>query len=79
MIGKLTYEQIEQLTAILSTSSSNLRELLNSYQNNPELGPRTDKMLNFCSDVDKYINQLTSTLKLNKDADIVIERIKNNI
>lgn len=76
MIGKLRYEEIEQLIAVLSNSTNNVRQVLNSYQNNEEIAPRTEKMLHFCSDIEKYIQQLNNTIKLNKDSDIVIERIR---
>lgn len=79
MIGKLTYEEIEQIIALLTESSNNVRLVLDSYQNNPEISSRTEKMLHFCSDVDKYVDNLKNTIKLNKDADIVVNRIKEEI
>lgn len=79
MIGKLTYEEIEQIITLLTESSNNVRLVLDSYQNNPEISSRTEKMLHFCSDIDKYVDNLKNTIKLNKDADIVVNRIKEEI
>ena len=76
MIGNLSYEEIENLITIMASSSENIRSVLNSYNNN--ISSRTEKMLHFCSDIDKYIANLKDNILLNKDADIVIERIKQN-
>ena len=79
MIGNLSYEEIENLITIMASSSENIRSVLNSYQDNNNISSRTEKMLHFCSDIDKYIANLKDNILLNKDADIVIERIKQNI
>ena len=74
MIGNLSYEEIENLITIMASSSENIRSVLNSYQDNNNISSRTEKMLHFCSDIDKYIANLKDNILLNKDADIVIER-----
>ena len=78
MIGNLSYEEIENLITIMASSSENIRSVLNSYQDNNNISSRTEKMLHFCSDIDQYIATLKDKILLNKDADIVIERIKQN-
>ena len=78
MIGNLSYEEIENLITIMASSSENIRSVLNSYQDNNNISSRIEKMLHFCSDIDKYIANLKDNILLNKDADIVIERIKQN-
>ena len=55
MIGNLSYEEIENLITIMASSSENIRSVLNSYQDNNNISSRTEKMLHFCSDIDKYI------------------------
>ena len=70
MIGNLSYEEIENLITIMASSSENIRSVLNSYQDNNNISSRTEKMLHFAN--------LKDNILLNKDADIVIERIKQN-
>ena len=76
MIGNLTYEQIEQLIQSLSNSNTNLRKTLEYYNNDNELTSKTNKLLQFSNELDKYINSLNDMVNLNKDADIVINRLK---
>ncbi len=77
MIGKLTYDQIDQLIEVMNSSNNNLRQVLEYYSNDNELGLKTSKLLQFCNDVDRYINNLKEMVILNKDADVIIDRLKN--
>lgn len=77
MIGKLTYDQIDQLIEVMNSSNNNLRQVLEYYSNDNELGLKTSKLLQFCNDVDRYINNLKEMVILNKDADVIIDRLKS--
>ena len=76
MIGKLTYDQLDELTEKLSTSNTNLRSSLEFYNTDSDLASKTNKLLQFSNELEKYINNLKSIISLNKDADIVINRLK---
>ena len=76
MIGKLTYEQIEQLITTINTSNENLRKSLEYYNSDEELSLKVNKLLQFCNDLERYVNNLRDMVNLNKDADIVINRLK---
>ena len=78
MIGKLTYEQIEQLITELLSSNENLRKALEYYNSDAELSLKTNKLLQFCNDIERYVSNLKEMLELNKDADLVINRLKEN-
>lgn len=78
MIGKLTYEQIEQLITELLSSNENLRKTLEYYSSDAELSLKTNKLLQFCNDIERYVSNLKEMLELNKDADLVINRLKEN-
>lgn len=76
MIGKLTYEQIEELLTGLTTSNTNLRGSLEYYSSDEELALKTNKLLQFCNEIDRYTENLRNMMELNKDVDKVINRIK---
>ena len=76
MIGKLTYEQIEELLTGLTTSNTNLRGTLEYYNTDEELSLRTNKLLQFCNEIDRYTENLRNMVDLNKDVDKVINRLK---
>lgn len=76
MIGKLTYEQIEELITNLLTSNTHLRTSLEYYSTNEELALKTNKLLQFCNDIEHYTENLKEMVTLNKDVDKVINRLK---
>lgn len=79
MIGKLSYAQIEEIIMTLENSNNNLKSLLIKYnKNDDDISMRTTKLLKFCDEIDQYINKLKDMLTLNRDVDIVINRLKNN-
>ncbi len=78
MIGKLTYEQIEELSNTIITSNENLRKSLEYYNSDEELSLKANKLLQFCNDLERYVNNLKEMVNLNKDADVVINRLKEN-
>lgn len=80
MMGKITYDQVNELLGMLSTSSNNIREFVGKYNGNDNISLKAKKVLNFCSDLDKYISNLSSNVQLNKDADKVVQELisKNN-
>lgn len=47
MIGKLTYDQIEEILNILSTSSNNLKEFLEKYNGTDMISTKSKKLLTF--------------------------------
>lgn len=76
MIGNLTYQQIEELLEKLSLSNNNLRTSLEQYNTDSELTAKANKLLQFSNELEKYINNLKDMVNLNKDVDIVINRLK---
>lgn len=76
MIGKLTYEQIDELITKLLTSNANLRKTLEYYSTDDNLALKTNKLLQFCNDVEHYTENLKEMVNLNKDVDQVISRLK---
>ena len=78
MIGKLTYDQINEIIDILSNSNNDLRSILSSYTGDDSISARANKLLNFCNDLDVYIANLNDTVSLNQDADSVVSRLKEN-
>lgn len=76
MMGKLTYDQVEQLLTVIVNSNTNLRTVLNYYSTDSELGLKTNKLLQFCNELDRYVENLKETVALNKDVDSVIDRLK---
>ena len=76
MMGKLTYDQVEQLLTVIVNSNTNLRTVLNYYSTDSELGLKTNKLLQFCNELDRYVENLKETVTLNKDVDSVIDRLK---
>ena len=77
MIGKITYEQVEELLKILSVSSNGVREFVSKYNGDDNISLKAKKVLNFCNDLDKYISNLSAKVILNKDADKIIEELKS--
>jgi hypothetical protein len=75
-MGKLTYDQVEQLLTVIVNSNTNLRTVLNYYSTDSELGLKTNKLLQFCNELDRYVENLKETVALNKDVDSVIDRLK---
>ena len=76
MIGKLSYEQVEQILMNISTSSNNLRSFLESFSGDDQISLRAKKALGFCNEVDKYVSNLSDVIELNKDVDKIIDRLK---
>lgn len=76
MIGKLTYDQIDLLVTNLLASNNNLRGVLQYYSSDEALSLKTNKLLQFCSDVERYAENLKNMVELNKDVDEVINRLK---
>jgi prefoldin subunit 5 len=76
MIGKLTYDQIEEILNILSTSSNNLKDFLENYNGTDMISTKSKKVVNFCNELDKYIANMKSNISINKDADKVVNDLK---
>ncbi len=74
MIDKLTYEEIDNIVNILSNSNVNIKNIINEYKQKSETG--TIKMERFSIELDNYINYLKSIIKINKDADNALEKLK---
>ena len=77
MIGKITYDQIEDLLNNLITSSNNIREFASKYNGDDNISFKAKKVLNFCNDLDKYTTSLYDRVNLNKDADKIIQELKD--
>ncbi len=78
MIGKLTYDQIEEIVNQLLSSNTNLRKALEYYSSDSELSLKTNKLLQFCNDIERYSTNLREMVELNKDAELVVNRLKEN-
>ena len=79
MIGKLTYEQVNEILNSLAISSNNLKSILNKYNGTDNISIRAKKVTSFCNDLDKYISNLFETIEMNKEADRIIENLKAKI
>lgn len=67
MLGSLSYEEILDLSNRISTSSTNIRNIVEKYGN--ELA----EVINFCDSLDSYSKFIDSNVSLNKDADTALE------
>lgn len=76
MIGKLSYEQIDEVISKLLSANINLRKALEYYNHDSELSLKTSKLFQLCNDIERYTNNLKQMIELNRDVDIVIDRIK---
>ena len=71
MIGKLKYEQVETLITQLQQSLDTINNITSSINNN--------ELQDFTVSVDSYIKYLTGTLEMYKDADTVLQPLKDSI
>ncbi len=78
MIGKLTYEQIDELVQRLSTSTQTLKSILSQCSGSDAVAIRATKLLKFCNEVEQYIAKLNESVNLNKDVDNVVNRLVSN-
>lgn len=78
MIGKLTYDQIEEIVNQLLSSNNDLRKTLEYYSSDSELSLKTNKLLQFCNEIERYSTNLREMVELNKDAELVVNRLKEN-
>lgn len=70
MIDKLSYEELKNIANLLDRSSKSIREIANKYSN------ELDKVSEFCSSIDSYVNFIESSIKLYQDSEIALESIK---
>lgn len=68
MVGKLTYEQINEIVGQLKICHSTISTLIKDK--------KADDLENFVSIVDRYIKFLETTVELYQDADKVLSRLK---
>lgn len=76
MIGKLTYDQIDEILNTLATSSNNLKSFLERYNGTDMISTKSKKVVNFCNELDKYISNMKDNISLSKDADKVVNDLK---
>ncbi len=76
MIGKLTYDQIDEILNTLATSSNNLKTFLERYNGTDMISTKSKKVVNFCNELDKYISNMKDNISLSKDADKVVNDLK---
>lgn len=82
MIGKLTYDQIEEILTTISNASNNLRTFLDNYSSGTDtIAMKAKKVITFCNEVDRYVEKTKDSIELNKDVDKVINELKekNNL
>ena len=72
MIDKYSYEDIEKYSNELLTSSQTIKEIVSKIASSDNR-----KIEKFCASVEAYSNYLNSLVKLNKDADVAIEYLRN--
>ena len=72
MIDKLTYEEFEGIIKGLEISKENISNLVAKYKENNNV----IRMEKFTNDLGRYIEYLKSTLQINKDADNVLNRLR---
>ena len=75
MLGKLNYEQVDSIIQLIDNSTNDLRQVLGKYNNGDALSVKAVKLLDFCGELDKYCENLKSKVQLNKDAEIVVNRL----
>lgn len=71
MIGKLKYEQVEALITQLQQSLDTINSITSSVNNND--------LQDFTVSVDSYIKYLIGTLEMYKEADKVLQPLKDSI
>lgn len=71
MIGKLKYEQVEALITQLQQSLDTINNITSSINNN--------ELQDFTVSVDSYIKYLTGALEMYKEADKVLQPLKDSI
>ncbi len=67
MLGSLKYEELLELSNSISTSSKNIRTIIEKY------GGDLSEVLNFCDSLDSYSKFIDSSINLNKDADQALQ------
>ena len=72
MIDKYSYEDMEKYSSELMSSSQTIKDILSKITSSDN-----KKVEKFCASVEAYSNYLNSLVKLNKDADIALEYLKN--
>ena len=68
MIGKITYQDMTAYVEGLNTSSNNLKNILNNYNEEGK-----DRVLEFCDLIDSYARYLSSTLDLFQASDEALQ------
>ncbi len=71
MIGKLTYEQVESVLAQLQQSVDTIRKVVVSINN--------EELQDFIISIDSYIKYLSGILEMNREADRVLQNLKDSI
>lgn len=71
MIGKIEYERYKSLIEELTNSKNTVKEILKVYNNEENV---VRNMNGFINDLESYIKYLNLTLKMNIDAENVINR-----
>lgn len=71
MIDKLSYEDLKNMASSLDKSSVTIRDIANNYSS------ELDKVLEFCSSIDSYVNFIESSIKLYQDSEVALEGIKS--
>lgn len=72
MIGNINYEIFQNLINNLTISKDNIKIIVDMYKNINDQNLIRD-MNTFLSDLEKYIKYLNKTLKMNIDADNVLQ------
>lgn len=71
MIGKMTYQEIVEISQQLEQAIKELEEVGNKYG--------VEALTDFISTVEGYAKYLTTTVELNQDADEVLKELKSKI
>lgn len=71
MIGKMTYQQIIDISNQLEQALKEIEEVSNKYG--------VESLTDFISTVEGYSKYLTTTVELNEDADEVLKELKSKI
>ena len=70
MIGTMSYEEVLSIAKELETSVKTINNVIKDQNIN--------ELEDFASTVESYAKYLQTTVELNKDADKVIEKLKND-
>lgn len=70
MIGTMSYEEVLSIAKELETSVKTINSVIKDQNIN--------ELEDFTSTVESYAKYLQTTVELNKDADKVIEKLKND-